>query len=80
MGPGFRLRAWRRKIVQRHARPRDSLKQGPALTLPNKSLFYYKHYAIEEGILEPKTDCFAKDLMFFACIAFCVITFEPIMI
>ena len=35
---------------------------------------------IEEGILETKTDCSAKDRLFFACIAFCVITFKPIMI
>jgi hypothetical protein len=35
---------------------------------------------IEEGILEAKTDCPAKDHMFFASFAFCVITFEPIMI
>ena len=35
---------------------------------------------IEEGILETKTDCSAKDLLFLACIGFCVITFEPIMI
>jgi hypothetical protein len=36
--------------------------------------------SIEERILEAKTDCSAKDLLFFACIAFCVITFGPIMI
>ena len=36
--------------------------------------------AIEEGILETKTDCSAKYLLFLACVAFCVITFEPIMI
>jgi hypothetical protein len=35
---------------------------------------------IEEGILEAKTDCSARDRMFFASFAFCVITFEPIMI
>ena len=35
---------------------------------------------IEEGILEAKTDCSAKDLLFLACVAFCVINFEPIMI
>ena len=35
---------------------------------------------IEEGILETKTDCSAKDLLVLACVAFCVITFEPIMI
>ena len=41
----------------------------------------YKQLAIiEERILEPKTDCSAKDLLFFACVAFCVIAFEPIMI
>ena len=34
---------------------------------------------IEEGILETKTDCSAKDLLVLACVAFCVITFEPIM-
>ena len=37
-------------------------------------------YCIGEGILEVKTDCSAKDLMFFASFAFCVITLEPIMI
>ena len=37
-------------------------------------------FIIEEGILETKTDCSAKDLLFFACVVFCVITFEPIMI
>jgi hypothetical protein len=31
-------------------------------------------------ILEAKTDCSAKDRRFFASFAFCVITFEPIMI
>ena len=35
---------------------------------------------IEEGILETKNDCSAKDLLFLACFAFCVITFGPIMI
>ena len=35
---------------------------------------------IEEGILEMKTECSAKDLVFLACVGFCVITFEPIMI
>ena len=33
---------------------------------------------IEEGILEMKTECSAKDLLFFASFAFCVITFEPV--
>ena len=35
---------------------------------------------IEEGILDTKTDGSGKDLLFFAYIAFWVITFEPIMI
>ena len=35
---------------------------------------------IEEGILETKTDCSGKDQLFYACVAFWVITFEPIMI
>ena len=29
---------------------------------------------------ESKTDSYSKDLLFLACVAFCVITFEPIMI
>ena len=29
---------------------------------------------------ESKTDSYSKDLLFLTCIAFCVITFEPIMI
>ena len=35
---------------------------------------------IEEWILEAKTDCYGKDQLFVASFAFCVITFEPIMI
>ena len=35
---------------------------------------------IEEWILEANSDCYGKDRMFFASFAFCVITFEPIMI
>ena len=35
---------------------------------------------IEEGILETKTHWSARDRLFFAWVAFCVITFEPIMI
>ena len=35
---------------------------------------------IEELILEAKTDCYGKDQLFVASFAFCVITFEPIMI
>ena len=30
--------------------------------------------------LEAKTDCYGKDLLFVTSFAFCVITFEPIMI
>ena len=30
--------------------------------------------------VESKTDSYSKDLLFLACVAFCVITFEPIMI
>ena len=30
--------------------------------------------------IESKTDSYSKDLLFLACVAFCVITFEPIMI
>ena len=44
-GPGFCWQARRRKKARRHVRPRNSLKQGPALRLPNKPLFYYKRYA-----------------------------------
>ena len=44
MGPGFCLRARRCKKALCHARPRDSLKQGLVARLPNKPLFYYKHY------------------------------------
>ena len=29
---------------------------------------------------ESKTDSYSKDLLFLTCVAFCVITFEPIMI
>ena len=36
--------------------------------------------AIEKGVLETKIDCSAKDLLFLACVVFCVMTFEPIMI
>ena len=35
---------------------------------------------IEEWILEAKNDCYGKDWLFVASFAFCVITFEPIMI
>ena len=35
---------------------------------------------IEEWILEAKTDCYRKDRLFVTSFAFCVITFEPIMI
>ena len=38
------------------------------------------HLVIEKGILETKTDCSGKDQLFYACVAFWVITFEPIMI
>ena len=30
--------------------------------------------------MSPETDSYSKDLLFLTCIAFCVITFEPIMI
>ena len=36
--------------------------------------------AIEEWILESNSDCYWKDLLFVALLAFCVITSEPIMI
>ena len=36
--------------------------------------------SIEEGTLETKTDCSGKDQLFFACVVFWVITFEPTMI
>jgi hypothetical protein len=39
-----------------------------------------KVMSIEEGILEAKTDCSAKDLLLLASFAFCVINFEPIII
>ena len=35
---------------------------------------------IEEWILEAKTDCYGKDRLFVTSFAFCLITFEPIMI
>ena len=37
-------------------------------------------YGLEEWLLEAKTDCYGKDLLFVASFAFCVITFETIMI
>ena len=38
------------------------------------------NFFIEEWILEANSDCYGKDGMFFASFAFCVISFEPIMI
>ena len=35
---------------------------------------------IKEWILEANSECYGKDRMFFASFAFCVITFQPIMI
>ena len=61
------------------ALPADLKTGGPPLTLFFKTL-EKQPCNIEEGILETKTDCFAKDQLFFPCVAFCVITFEPIMI
>ena len=40
----------------------------------------HQHTAIEEWILESNSDCYGKDLLFVALLAFCVINFEPIMI
>ena len=40
----------------------------------------FKLSIIEEWIIEAKTDCYGKDRMFVASFAFCVITFEPIII
>ena len=42
--------------------------------------YYFFLPCIEELILEAKTDCYGKDRLFVASFAFCVITFEPIMI
>ena len=42
--PGFCLRTRRPKKARHHACARDSLKPGLAPRLPNKALFYYKHY------------------------------------
>ena len=57
---------------------------GPlfCVLLPRLSHFYWQIPAesIKEGILETKTDYSAKDLLFLAWVAFCVITFEPNMI
>ena len=57
---------------------------GPlfCVLLPRLSHFYWQIPAesIKEGILETKTDYSAKDLLFLAWVAFCVITFEPSMI
>ena len=43
----------------------------------NSILDGYKQRVIRR---ESKTDSYSKDLLFLACGAFCVITFEPIMI
>ena len=45
------MQVQRRKKV----RPRDGLKEGLAPRLPNKPLFYYKHYA-ETNAFVPKID------------------------
>ena len=49
--PCFYMQVQRRKKV----RPRDGLKEGLAPRLPNKPLFYYKHYA-ETNAFVPKID------------------------
>ena len=46
----------------------------------NRILGCFSIIIIVERILEAKTDYSAKDLLFLASFAFCVITFEPIVI
>ena len=43
---------------------------------------FHGHHSIRDRVLrrELKTDSYSKDLLFLTCVAFCVITFEPIMI
>ena len=44
-------------------------------------IFFLNPFEIQRVIRrESKTDSYSKDLLFLACVAFCVITFEPIMI
>ena len=44
------------------------------------TICHHSHPQIKDYLTDAKTDCSAKDRMFFASFAFCVITFEPIMI
>ena len=52
----------------------NSLDRMAAVILVSPLLNYFKLRR------ESKTDSYSKDLLFLACVAFCVITFEPIMI
>ena len=59
-GPCFWGRAWRHKHARRHARPRDGLKPGPALTPHNNrlsngramSLINFKKYSLVVGLVK----------------------------
>ena len=45
-------------------------------------LYKFSHLTSKQRVIrrESKTDSYSKDQLFLTCVAFCVITFEPIMI
>ena len=59
---------------------REILNDFKPMNLKFLSSFIIPIPTVQEGILETKTDCSGKDRLFSVCIAFWVITFEPIII